>query len=245
MHIEVWHILFFLLPLTAFMYASVGHGGASSYLMFLALFGFAPDQIRPAALLLNMVVSFIAFMNFNQKVTFPVKLFIPLIVFSMPAAYLGGTLMVNTVLYKQILGVLLIFPIIRFLIKLPQAQSPIVEKKLWLIATIGLSIGFFSGLIGIGGGIILSPILLMLGWTDLRETAAVSALFIFLNSITGYWGAAAWNVQIDGVVWALMPLTILAGAAGAFFGASRFNLQVVRYVLTSVLAFASVKLLFG
>ena len=85
----------------------------------------------------------------------------------------------------------------------------------------------------------------MLGWTDLRETAAVSALFIFLNSITGYWGAAAWNVQIDGVVWALMPLTILAGAIGAYYGASRFNLQVLRYVLTSVLAFAAVKLILG
>lgn len=236
--------MYIILPLAAFLYASVGHGGASSYLMFLALYGFAPEQIRPAALLMNMVVSLLAFINFNSTVRFPKKLFVILVMFSMPAAFVGGTLVMDTVVYKKVLGVLLLFPILRFLKVFPTADKSLVVEKFWMVALIGLSIGFFSGLIGIGGGIILSPILLMLGWTNLRETAAISALFIFLNSLTGFLGSAAWNVSMDTNLLTMMPATILAGAAGAYFGAKRFNLQVVRYLLTAVLAFASVKLIF-
>jgi len=244
-NLEAWHLLYILLPLAAFMYASVGHGGASSYLMFLALFGFLPEQIRPAALLMNMMVSFIAFLNFRRNVSFPQKLFITLILFSMPAAYVGGSILVDTVLYKRILGIVLLFPILRFLNIFPAFGTFTIPQSFWLTAFIGVPIGFFSGLIGIGGGIILSPLLLMLGWTNVRETACISALFIFLNSLTGYIGASGWNVSIDGVIWSLMPLTILAGMLGSYFGAKRFNIDVVKYILTAVLAFASVKFIIG
>jgi uncharacterized membrane protein YfcA len=240
---ETWHFLYFLLPFSAFLYASVGHGGASSYLMLLSLFNFAPEQIRPAALLMNIVVSFLAFINFSQKNSFPKKLFLTLVIFSMPAAYLGGTITIDSILYKRILGVLLLFPVIRFLKVFPHSVVPVVKERVWIIALIGLSIGFFSGLIGIGGGIILGPILLMLGWANIRETATICALFIFLNSITGYWGASAWNVSIGVEIWSLIPLTILGGAAGAYFGAKRFNIQKIRYLLITVLLVASIKLI--
>jgi len=242
-NMESWHLLYLLLPLAAFLYASVGHGGASSYLMFLALFNFVPEQIRPTALLMNIAISFLAFINFKQKVNFPKKLFFALILFSMPAAYLGGTVVIDTVLYKRILGVLLLFPIIHFLKILPYSAEPVIKERFWIAALTGLFLGFFSGLIGIGGGIILSPILLMLGWTNIRETAAISALFIFLNSIMGYWGASAWRIPINTEIWSLMPLVIIAGAAGAYFGARRFNIQTIRYLLITVLSFASIKLI--
>lgn len=242
---QYWWLLFFLMPFAAFLYAAVGHGGASSYLMFLALFGFAPEQIRPTALMLNMVVSLIAFTAYRRKVQFPKNLFFWLILFSMPAAYIGGTILVDTDLYKRILGILLIFPILKFLNVFPVSEEKEIERKWWMVPLLGLSIGFFSGLIGIGGGIILSPILLMLGWTNMKETAALSALFIFFNSIAGFLGTDAWNIQIDQKLWVLMPLTILGGILGAYLGANRFKVLTIQYVLVAVLCFAAAKLIIG
>jgi uncharacterized protein len=242
---NAWLYLFVLMPMAAFLYASVGHGGASSYLMFLAMFNFAPEQIRPTALIINIFVSFFAFMNYRKTCDFPNKLFLSLILFSIPAAYLGGTILVDTALYKKILGILLFFPIIRFLNLFPIAEKEVVERQVWMAPLLGLSIGFFSGLIGIGGGIILSPILLMLGWTNMKETAALSALFIFLNSIAGYIGSSAYALHIDQELWMLMPLTLVGGMLGAYYGAHRFNVKVVKYLLTTVLFIASVKLIWA
>jgi uncharacterized protein len=240
-----WIYLFFLMPMAAFLYASVGHGGASSYLMFLAIFNYAPEQIRPTALLINIFVSFFAFWSYRKTCDFPVNLFLSLIIFSVPAAYLGGTILVDTVLYKKILGILLFFPIIRFLNIFPVSEKPQIKREIWMGPALGLCIGFFSGLIGIGGGIILSPILLMLGWTNMKETAALSALFIFLNSISGYIGSSAYVTHIDLELWLLMPLTLIGGLMGAYYGAHRFNVSVVKYLLTTVLFIASVKLILG
>lgn len=236
-------ILYLLLPTVAFLYASVGHGGASSYLMVLALLNFAPEQIRPTALLMNMFVSLMAFISFNKAIKFPTKLFLALIIFSIPAAFLGGTILVDTSIYKRILGILLIFPVLKFLNVFPIKESETIKVTLWMAAVLGLIIGFFSGLIGIGGGIILSPILLMLGWTNVKETAAVSALFILLNSISGFLGAGGLSVEIDNQLWIVMPLTIFGGALGAYLGALKFQSKVVKYLLGVVLLIAAVKLI--
>ncbi len=240
-----WWLLYILMPVAAFLYAAVGHGGASSYLMFLAIFNFAPEQIRPTALILNIIVSFMAFMAYRGTVKFPSKLFLSIIIFSVPAAFLGGKILVDTAIYKQILGILLFFPILRFLNVFPTASTQKVSQNLLLTAVIGLSIGFVSGLIGIGGGIILSPILLLLGWANMKETAAVSALFIFFNSISGLIGASTFTVALDPQLWILMPLTIAGGAMGAYMGAKKFNYQGVKYTLTVVLFIAAVKLILG
>ncbi|KAA0210900.1 sulfite exporter TauE/SafE family protein [Ignavibacteria bacterium CHB1] len=240
-----FYILLFLMPVAAFFYASVGHGGASSYLMLLTLFNFAPEQIRPTALMLNIVVSFIAFASYRRTCEFKKDIFIPLVIFSIPAAYIGGTILVDAYLYKKILGVLLIFPALRFLNVFPVAEETVLNRKWWMISIIGLSIGFVSGLIGIGGGIILSPILLMAGWANVKETAALSALFIFLNSISGFIGSNAIDVTIDPQLWMLMPLTIGGGALGAYFGANKFNPKVLKQLLAAVLIIASVKFLIG
>lgn len=239
-------LVFIILPIVAFFYASVGHGGASSYLMVLALLNFAPEQIRPAALIMNMFVSMIAFLTFKRVSTFPIKLFLALSIFSIPAAYLGGGIEIDTSLYKRILGIVLFFPILKFLDILPTSttSNPAV-RTWWMAPAIGLAIGFVSGLVGIGGGIILSPILLLLGWSDLKSTAAMSALFIFLNSISGFIGAGGFSVNIDQELWILMPLTILGGALGAYWGAHKFQNKGLKYALTIVLFIAAIKLVWA
>jgi uncharacterized protein len=237
------YLLYLLLPTFAFLYASVGHGGASSYLMVLALLGFAPAEIRPTALILNMFVSLMAFLNFRKVTSIPWDLFLALSVCSIPAAYFGGTIVIDAGLYKQILGILLFFPILRFLNLIPVAKTTRIQRQWWMAPILGLLIGFFSGLIGIGGGIILSPILLLLGWTDLRQTAAISALFIFLNSAAGFIGADGFRLQIDPQLWLLIPLTIAGGALGAYYGAKKFNSKALKQLLTAVLVIAAVKLI--
>lgn len=243
---EFWDVfLYFLMPFAAFMYASVGHGGASSYLMILALLGFAPEEIRPSALILNMFVSMISFLNYRKSGIFPLKLFLSLTIFSIPAAYLGGTILLETGIYKQILGVLLIFPVLKFAGVFPVSETSKIEQKWWMTPILGIGIGLLSGMIGIGGGIILSPIILMLGWAGIKETAALSALFIFLNSVAGFLGASVFHIELSDQLLVLLPLTVAGGALGAYLGAKKFSPKALKYLLAFVLAFAAVKLIIG
>ena len=235
--------LWILLPVAAFFYASVGHGGASSYLMILALAGFAPEEIRPTALLMNIMVSLIAFLNHRETCEFPTKLFYQLAFFSIPAAFLGGLIMVDSTIYMKILGFLLLLPIARFLGLFPKDRFGFVEKSWWMPPVAGILIGFLSGLIGIGGGIILSPLLLMLGWTNVRQTAALSALFIFVNSVAGYVGTLGFSFSFDASLWIFIPPTVIAGMLGSYFGSHRFNVRIVKHLLTFVLAGAAIKLI--
>lgn len=239
----MYYALFFLMPFAAFLYASVGHGGASSYLMILALLGFAPEEIRPTALILNMMVSMVAYLNYRKAGVFPMQLFLSLILFSIPAAYLGGTILLDATVYKKVLGFLLIFPVLKFGGVFPISKDEQVERKWWMAPVLGILIGFVSGMIGIGGGIILTPIILMLGWAGVKETAALSALFIFLNSVAGFVGAATYEITVSQELWVLIPLTVLGGALGAYLGAKRFSVKVLKYMLAAVLLFASVKLI--
>ena len=241
-----WEIfLYVLLPFAAFVYAAVGHGGASSYLMILALMGFAPQDIRPSALILNMFVSLISFLNYRKAAVFPTRLFLTLVIFSVPAAYVGGRILLDASIYKQVLGVLLLFPVARFAGLFPMANQPKVAQQPWMVALLGLSIGLLSGMIGIGGGIILSPILLVVGWSGVKETAAVSALFIFVNSIAGFLGASVFQVELSPQLWMILPLTVAGGALGAYFGAKKWSPKFLTYLLAFVLAFAALKLIFG
>lgn len=239
---SLWFLLV-LMPLFAFLYASVGHGGASSYIMILTLFHFAPAEIRPTALILNIVVSGMAYFSFRRTCTFPTKLFLSLAIFSIPAAYLGGAIHIDTSLYKVILGVLLLFPTMRLFNVFPLSDKEVVRKNMVMIAAFGLVIGFVSGLIGIGGGILLSPILLMLGWTNVKETSAVSALFILVNSIAGLASSTGFHLNIPPNLVMLIPLTVVGGFLGAYYGSLKFNTQSLKYLLGTVLLIASVKFL--
>lgn len=237
-------IFYLLLFVVAFLYASVGHGGASGYLALMALFSVAPSVMKPTALLLNLFVSLTAFVQFYRGGHFRWPVFWPFVVASIPFAYLGGLVLVDAVIYKKILGLLLLIPIARFLF----FSNPKIEEtkanSLVPSMLIGAFIGFLSGLIGIGGGILLSPVLLMLKWTDQKETAAISALFIFVNSLAGLAGQLTKGVQFTAGMYTYVAIAFLGGLCGAYFGALKFRQTILKNVLATVLLVAAYKLLF-
>jgi uncharacterized membrane protein YfcA len=239
-------IVFFygLLFLVAFLYSSVGHGGASGYLALMAIFSIAPDVMKPTALLLNLFVSLTSFIQFYRGKHFNWKIFLPFAITSVPMAFVGGQMAVSDDIYKKILGLLLMIPIIRFLFFANLRVEELKKSNLTLSLIIGAAIGFLSGLIGIGGGIILSPVLLLLKWTDMKKTAAISALFIFVNSLSGLAGQLKKGIHFGPDMYAYVAIAFAGGLCGAFYGSLRFNQSVLKYMLAIVLMMAAYKLLF-
>lgn len=238
-------ILFYiLLFLVAFLYSSVGHGGASGYLALMAIFSIAPDVMKPTALLLNLFVSLTSFIQFYRGKHFNWKIFLPFAITSVPMAYLGGRMALGDDIYKKILGILLIIPIIRFLFFANIKVEEIKRSNAVLSLLIGAAIGFLSGLIGIGGGIILSPVLLLLKWTDMKQTAAISALFIFVNSLSGLAGQLQKGINFSPDMFAYVGIAFVGGLCGAYFGSLKLNQNFLKYLLAIVLIIASYKLLF-
>jgi uncharacterized membrane protein YfcA len=237
-------ILFILLLfIVAFLYASVGHGGASGYLALMVLFSFAPSAMKSSSLILNIFVSFISFYQYYKGGHFKWKLFLPFVITSIPASFIGAYITLDTLVYKKILGALLIFPILR-LFGIIGKESEEIKEVRWLFALItGAIIGLLSGMIGIGGGIILSPIILLMHWGNMKQTAAVSALFIFVNSISGLVGLLSKGTVIDPHVYILLFVAIAGGTAGAYFGSKQFKNKTLKAILATVLVIASVKLL--
>lgn len=237
-------LFYILLFLVAFLYSSVGHGGASGYLALMAIFEIAPEVMKPTALLLNLFVSLTSFIQFYRGKHFLWKVFLPFAITSVPLSFVGGSITVDGHIYKKILGILLLIPIARFLffgsIKVYETR----KSNFWLSLVIGGAIGFLSGLIGIGGGIILSPVILLLKWTDQKQTAAISALFIFVNSLSGLAGQLTKGIQFSTGMITFVAIAFVGGLCGAYFGALKFKQTVLQYVLAGVLMLAVYKLLF-
>lgn len=236
------------IPLIAFLYASVGHGGASGYLALMTIMGLSQEIMKPTALMLNILVSAIAFFYFWKAGYFRFKLFAAFAVGSIPFSFIGGIIETNPFIYKSILGVFLIIATLKLLgvfdrQNKSETNSHSKELNLLLAIGIGCIIGFFSGLIGIGGGIILSPVILLLGWANLKESAAVSALFIFVNSLAGFAGQVAGGIHLSSEIVMMTGLAVAGGLAGSYYGTFRFNAAVLKKVLAFVLLFASFKLL--
>lgn len=235
-----------LLLLVAILYSSVGHGGASGYLALMALWGFAPETMRPWALTLNICVSLIAAVQFLRKEVPDWKLFVSLIAGSIPAAYLGATIQIDQDVYKRILGVLVVFQSTRMLIGHSKADTTVIHKPNYSLSILaGSGIGLLSGLIGIGGGIILSPLLIQLRWATMKQTALLSAGFIFVNSISGLFAQTPSLSLMDTDWWWAMALAIGGGILGSWLGSSRMNYKSMRITLGIVLLIAGAKLLWG
>jgi len=243
---DIENILLFLLilPIVSFFYASVGHGGASGYLALMALFSVTPELMKPTALLLNLFVAGIAFYYYYKEGYFNKKLFLYFAIASIPMSFLGGFIEVDATIYKKVLAVLLIFAVLRILNVFGKENSQIKEIKLWQGLIVGGAIGFFSGLVGIGGGIILSPIILLLHWGKMKEAAAVSALFIWVNSASGLVGQISGGVNLSLQSFGLVAIALIGGVLGAYYGSRKINNQKLRYVLAFVLVLASIKLFF-
>ena len=232
-----------LVPLVSFLYASVGHGGASGYLALMALFAFPPDMMKPTALLLNLFVAGIAFISFYRAGYFKKSLFLSFALGSIPFAYLGGSISADPALYKKILGVVLIVAVLRMIAQLK--STPGENRPIPFLAgvAIGGGIGFFSGLIGIGGGIILTPVLVLLRWASVKEAAAVSALFIWVNSASGFIGQWHSGADLSLSMVPMIALALLGGLLGSHYGSVKWQTKILSYVLAGVLALASVKML--
>jgi len=232
-----------LLFIVAFLYASVGHGGASGYLALMALFSFNPSEMKSSALILNIFVSLISFYQYYKGGHFRWNLLLPFVISSVPASFLGAYITIDEMVYKKILGVILISPILRLLGVIGK-ESDAKNNVQWLPALlIGAVIGVLSGMIGIGGGIILSPVILLLHWGNMKETAAVSAIFIFVNSVAGLTGILSKGIIIDSYIYLWLFIAVSGGLAGAYFGRKQFSNTALKYLLSLVLFIASVKLL--
>lgn len=228
----------------AMLYASVGHGGASGYLALMALYGVAPAVMKPTALLLNLFVSIVSFIQFYRGGHFKFNLFWPLAVASVPMAFIGGLIHMNAGIYKTVLGILLMITVVRFLFFSNIQPHQLKRAQIVPALIIGGTIGFLSGLIGIGGGIILSPVLLLLKWSDMKQTAAISALFIFVNSISGLMGQLVTGIEFSSDMLMYVIVAFAGGLVGAYIGSLKMKAVALKNVLAFVLLVAAWKLLF-
>jgi uncharacterized protein len=231
-----------ILFIIAALYAAVGHGGASGYLAAMAIMGAAPASMKPTALLLNLFVSAVAFIQFYRGGHFRWGLFWPFAVLSVAMAWLGGRTSLDVQVYKYMLGVLLLFPVLRILVRRELEVSELRPASMPVSVAMGGVIGYISGLIGIGGGVLLSPLLLLLRWATQQQAAAVSALFIFVNSAAGLLGQWSKGLTYEPhiVQWALAAFA--GGLVGAYSGALKMHQRQLKYALVVVLLIAVFKL---
>ncbi|MBK8340677.1 MAG: sulfite exporter TauE/SafE family protein [Flavobacteriales bacterium] len=232
-----------LLAVVAFAYALVGHGGASGYLALMALAGLSIAVMRPSALILNLFVSAIAFTQYARAGHFRWKTFWPFAVLSVPMAWVGARIVLDPVIYKGVLAFCLLFAVARLFGLFGQRSAAQRPVPFFAALGIGAVLGLLSGMIGIGGGILLSPILMLCHWADAKTTAATSALFIFVNSAAGIAGVFATGEVLPSE---MLPWILAAGCGGllgSWLGSNHLPELRLRQALGSVLLFASVKLM--
>ena len=229
--------------IVAILYSSVGHGGASGYLAVMALLAVAPEITRPTALLLNVFVATIGSVQFYRAGYFSWRTFWPFAVTSIPFAFIGGMIKLPTSAYKIVLGGVLVLAALRLAWNL-KSDSESSPPNIWIALIIGAVIGLLSGLVGVGGGIFLTPILLLMNWSETKTAAGVSAMFILVNSISGLAGNYSQVVTLPSNVWFWIAAGVVGGIVGSTLGAKRFNSLTLRRVLAVVLLFAGAKLIF-
>lgn len=238
-------ILSLLFLIVGALYSSVGHAGASGYLAAMGLMGIEASVMRPTALAVNVLVAGIALIQFARAGHFSWRLIWPLVITSIPAAFLGGRVQIPADILKLAIGVVLLLSSARMLwtaCQPPRDQRPVSPPRLPLAMLVGAALGLISGLTGTGGGIFLSPLMLILNWADVKRTAATSAAFILVNSIGGLLGLASrgWVPGID-IGWLALAAGI-GGLIGSYFGSRVLAPRSLRAILAVVLLIAGVKL---
>lgn len=239
----VWLLPLGLL-LIAVLYASVGHGGASGYIAVMALAGLPPETIRPTALMMNVVVAGIATVQFARAGHFRWALLWPFAVAAVPFAWLGGRLPLSPGLFGMLVGGVLLLSAARLIWRPKEAETARPLTLIWALP-VGALLGLLSGLVGVGGGIFLTPLLLMAGWARAKVAAAVSAPFILLNSLAGLLG---WWGQDQGwpafeLVAPLLFAAVIGGSLGSWLGSRHLPPEGIKRALALVLLVAGVKML--
>ncbi len=237
-------LIIFAIFLVAIMYSSVGHGGASGYLAVMAFLAVAPEVTRPTALVLNLFVASIGTVQFYRAGYFSWRIFLPFAAASIPMAYVGGSIHLPTNIYKVVLGVVLMLAAVRLAIKLKN-DDVVKDPPITACLLIGAIIGLLSGLVGVGGGIFLTPVLLLMRWSETRVAAGVSVLFILVNSAAGLVGQYSRGAlgTLPSEVWFWIAAAVAGGFIGATLGSKKFDSITLRRVLAVVLLFAGVKLI--
>jgi uncharacterized protein len=245
MDLDYMHLTFLFLAVgvIAFLYSSVGHAGASGYIAIMTLWGLAPDIIRPTALVLNILVASIGAFQFWRAGHFSWKLFWPFALLSIPAAYVGGYLQPSASVLRILIGVVLLFSAARLVFRRGDPPQTVTPSRPVAIS-VGAGLGFLSGLTGTGGGIFLTPLLLFCQWAHIRQAAAVSALFIWVNSIAGLVGYFTKVRSIPSLGLILAAAAIIGGIVGSHLGSRHLAVRVISLFLATVLLIAGMKLIF-
>lgn len=230
------------IALVAFLYSAVGHGGASGYLAIMALAGFAPDVMKPTALALNLVTSSVAAFLFFRAGHFSLRLFLPLAGFSVPFAFLGGRWTAPAPVFHSLVSLCLLSAAAGLIVRRTVCEKE-TTPSLPMIALAGGCIGFLSGLIGVGGGIFLTPLMLFTGWCRPKTASAVSALFIFVNSAAGLIGKPDSIVKIPPEFPWFLASVLAFGTAGSAWGSGLASNLHLRRALAAVLVIAAVKMI--
>lgn len=233
-----------LIFVAALLYSSVGHAGASGYLAAMALFGVAPAIMKPTALALNILVASIAFTKFYRAGAFSWSLFWPFALASVPMAWLGGWITLPAHFYKPLVGAMLIYAAWYSFHAASRADDALaVQPPVPLRLLAGGVLGFLSGLTGVGGGIFLSPLLLMLRWAPIKVISGVSAAFILVNSIAGLLGVLKAEVALPPALPWWAGAAVAGGLIGAEYGSRRLGNTAIKKLLALVLAIAGVKMI--
>ena len=244
MSLSVLILLLICILAVAILYSSVGHGGGSGYIAVLALFSLTPAAFKPTALVLNILVSAIATFSFARAGHFSWRLFWPFAAASIPCSFIGGYINLPPHLYKPLVGIILLASACRLFYHTESVDMEIRQPSAPAALIFGAFLGLLSGLTGVGGGIFLSPLLLLLKWGRVREVSAVAALFVLVNSIAGLLGHLSSLQAIPHFTPLLAVAALIGGSIGAFFGSRRLPVASVVKSLAVVLTIAGVKLLF-
>lgn len=231
--------------MAAFSFAIAGHSGASAYLAVFALLGMTPDVIKPSVLALNVVVASITTYKFSRAGHFSWRLIWPFILTSIPFSFLGGLISLPTPIYRILVAVVLVYASLRMLFDAPTKNGTQPDfPPVWISLLLGAGIGFTGGLIGIGGGILLSPILLLTNWAGPQLTAGTIAVFVLVNSIAGLFGH--WSVSMhlppQLPIWGVVAL--VGGWIGAEIGSRRLSANFLRRMLGLVLLVSGLRIFF-
>lgn len=230
----------------AILYSSVGHGGASGYLASMGLVGVAPAIMRPTALVMNIAVASISLYKFTRANGFRWRLFLPFAITSVPMAFVGGRIHLPVAWFGVLIGAVLLYSAVRLFTETmtPRVQARAVTgpPPVPLALLVGAGIGLLSGLTGVGGGIFLSPLLVLAGWATVRDSAAPTAAFILINSIAGLLGLLTRQPTLPDPLPYWVLAVIAGGLIGASFGARRLDNRAMRRALAAVLLIAGAKM---
>lgn len=226
----------------AILYSSVGHGGASGYLAAMALFSLAPESMRPAVLLMNIFVAGLVWLRLYRANYFAWRVYLPLAVSALPVAYIGGTLTLSTAAYYYVVASALLLAAWQ-LFRQRKLVHETVEPKLVIAIPLGVVLGFAAGLTGIGGGVYLSPLLLMMRWTDMRTNAGVAAAFVLTNSLAGLAGYVTANTHWPEHITYYIIAAVLGALIGSELAVKRLSAPRLKALLALVLVIAAVKMI--